>query len=454
MRIFCTMFLTRLSIATIFLIGLLPVSVATAAQNPETSHENPEYGVTIEWTDAWVAEIPADAEGTIVVLDQASTINLFVVMFDSASLPPEDGVWLFYDDTSEILEDNSTDATPSASWTVEGTGIVQYAESYTVNDGDTTMIVSFQSVPVMQSTAIELIQSEVTINGQPPLTGAILGNTGDPDDLTGVATPEGESRTSRTTRGTSETPEATGEATAETTRTSRTTRGSDQTPEATETADATEVSRTTRGSSETPETTDPTEEPEDTSVVTRTPRTGSGTVTDQDATPEPTEESSLSLQPDTFTSTVYGFSINWNPNVWQMADTVETGSVDGVRLDGESGTVFFIGTAQYGSDPVGCLIGEEEYYGTSSDQISNWEAAIGADGQPLRQESDDLAWGVFRYTFTSSSGSEVEFVDYISCETIPGQDAVLMVQLTSLPDQYNDNLDAVLDILDTLEFQP
>ena len=61
---------------------------------------------------------------------------------------------------------------------------------------------------------------------------------------------------------------------------------------------------------------------------------------------------------------------------------------------------------------------------------------------------------MFSYTFHSSTGTDVEFVDYISCETIPGEDAVLIVQMTSFPDDYNDNLDDVLDILDTLEFQP
>lgn len=477
MRIFRTSILVRLSVAALFLLGFLPGQMV-AAQTDENSHTNELHDITITWTDAWEATIPPDVNGTMVSLEQANSVFLAIAMIDSSALPPEEAVWLLYQDSYEIVEDNSTNDPPSVSWNVEGTGILQYAEAYTVDDGSTTVIVSLSTVPIMQQTGIELVQSEVTINGNPPLTGSILGDTGEPEDLTGDATAEPETRSTRTTRGsagtpeetavateettrstrstrgTLETPEATEEATEEATRTTRSTRGSSETPEATE--ESTRSTRTTRGTSETPEATE--EATEEGTGITRTPRTGSDTAETPEPTEEviaePTEESTLSQQMDTFTGSVYGYTVSFNPNLWFVEDVVDAPPIDGVRLDGDTSTVFIIGTNEYGADPVGCLIAEDALNGSGSDRISNWEVATGGDGQPLWFESDSLAWGVFTYTFTSSSGDEVEFVDYISCETIPGQDAVLIVQLTSLPDQYNDNLDAVLDILDTLEFQP
>lgn len=470
-----TSFLGRLTIVALFLIGFMPGQLAVAAQDAENSHTNEIHNITITWTDAWEATIPADTNGTLVSLDQANSIFVVIAMIDSATMPPEEGVWLLYQDNDEIVEDNSTADPPSISWMVEGTGILQYAEAYTTEDGSATIIVSLYTVPIMQRTGIDVAQSEVTINGNPPLTGSILGDSDEPEDLTGQATAVSEtrstrstrgstetpeateasteeaSRTTRSTRGSTETPDATSEATEETTRSTRTTRGSSDTPEATE--EATRSTRTTRGTDETPEATE-----EGGNIITRTPRTGGGGAETpeptEDVGAEPTEESTLSQQMDTFTGPVYGYTVSFDPNIWLVEDEIDAPPVDGVRLDGDTSTVFLIGTNEYGADPVGCLNAENDRYSAGSERISNWETAIGGDGEPLWFESDTLAWGVFIYTFTSSSGEEVEFVDYISCETIPDQDAVLIVQLTSLPDDYNDNLDAVLDILDTLEFQP
>lgn len=475
MRILRTSFLVRLSVVTLFLIGLLPGQSAVLAQDSETSHTNEDHNVTIEWTDAWLVNIPPDVNGTVIGLEQASSIFVTIAMIDSSIMPPEDGVWMLYQEGEEIVADNSSDDPPSASWLYEGTGILQYSEAYLVNDGNTTLIFSLASVPVMQATGVELVQSEITINGLPPLTGAILEDQGVPEDLTGVGTAEAATpttetpdataeateettRSTRTTRDTTDTPDATAEATEESTRSTRSTRGTSETPDATEeaTEETTRTTRTTRGTSETPaETGEATEEPRE---VTRTPRTGSDTAETPEVTEEsvetPTEESTLSQQMDTFTGPVYGYTVSFDPNIWLVEDTIDSPPVDGVRLDSETSTVFLIGTSEYGADPVGCLVAEDNRYKLGTTSISDWEVATGGDGQPLWFESDALAWGVFTYTFTSSSGEEVEFVDYISCETIPGQDAVLIVQLTSLPDSYNDNLDAVLDILDTLEFQP
>lgn len=459
MRNFRRSLLLRLGVLALFLFGSLPMGTAVAAQDSGTSHTNETLNVTVSWTEDWLVDIPPGTDGTILQLDRDNAVFVIIAFVESSEMLPEEGVWLLYVEDQELITDHSMDDPPSISQVVSGTGMINYTESYLANNGDTTVVVVVQTVPVLQSTAVDLVQAEVTLNGEPLLKGSILGDQNVPEDLTGVATTEPEAtveaaRTSRTSRGTSGTPETTEEATEETTRTSRTSRGTSETPEATEeaTEESTRTSRSSRGTSETPEATE---------ESTRTTRTTRGTTVTPEATEESTgvatgEETSRSQQQDEYTGPVYGYTISWNTNTWQLVDDIESANVDGVRLDIDTGTVFFIGTDQYGADPVGCLLGENEYYasGAGSDIIDNWEVATGSDGEPLWYESDELAWGVFRYTFISSSGQEVEFVDYISCETIPGQDAVLIVQLTSLPENYNDNLDAVLDILENIQFQP
>ena len=51
----------------------------------------------------------------------------------------------------------------------------------------------------------------------------------------------------------------------------------------------------------------------------------------------------------------------------------------------------------------------------------------------LRGESADAAWGVYSLTYQNENGESQSLVDYISCEAIPGQDAVLIVLLSSAP---------------------
>lgn len=461
MRTFHKLFLVRLTVTALFLAALAPgLPMQAAAQDTDTSYTNDAHDVTVTWSDEWMLDMTSetDPRSSIIRLERDQSILVIINILDSSSLSPEEAVFVLLTDEDELVEDLSDNDPPRVTFVQADSHMVFVSEAYSLNDGETTVLVIVATIPVLEAPAMEMVQNQVSINGSPVMTGQPLEVADRPEDLTGDPTEES---SSRTTRGTDGTPEATEEATAESGRTSRTTRGTDETPEATEeaTAESGRTSRTTRGTDETPEATE-----ETTTVVTRTPRTGSGVTETPEATeeavvtPDPTEEATEevieSQQADTFTGPVYGYNFEYNPSVWSVADEFETETVDGIRLDAETGTVLFWGVDTYGADPVGCLIGEDEYFFSESESISNWEVAVDTEGSELWFESDDLAWGVFTYTYTTSSGDEVEFVDYISCEIIPGEDAVLIVHLTSLPEDYNINLDHVLDILDTLEFQP
>lgn len=177
------------------------------------------------------------------------------------------------------------------------------------------------------------------------------------------------------------------------------------------------------------------------SNVTRTTRTG--TQGDPGLT-----ESGL----ESFTGPVYGYSLAYDPEIWRLDAEINEGAVDGIRLVSESSTFTVWAWDNYGTDAAACLAGEERYYSSAVEDISDWQPAIGADGQELRYESADLAWGVFSLTYTTSRGTEMPLIDYISCEPIPGQDAMLIVLLSANPDPYNSELDNALDVLDTLQF--
>lgn len=206
------------------------------------------------------------------------------------------------------------------------------------------------------------------------------------------------------------------------------------------------------GITRTPRTGSDAEEPEptedDDTEITRTPRTGN--TTDEDA--EEPQDDVTSQPAGSYTGPTYGYSLEYDPEVWTLDAEIQEGRVDGIRLVRDNSTYTIWAWDAYGSDPLACLEGEVEYYSTQHEAISNWEPVLDASGDPLRHESESLAWGVYHLDYESSNGATSALIDYISCEPIPGQDAVLIVLLSSDPDAYNTELDHALDVLDTLQF--
>ena len=177
---------------------------------------------------------------------------------------------------------------------------------------------------------------------------------------------------------------------------------------------------------------------------------GPGNTTDEDA--EDRQQENTPQPEGTYTGPVYGYSLEYNPDVWTLDAEIQEGRVDGIRLVSDNSTYTIWAWDAYGNYPLACLDGEVEYYSSELDAISDWEPALDANGDDLRYESENLAWGVYNLNFTTNSGATVPLVDYISCEPIAGQDAVLIVLLSTSPETYNAELDLALDVLDTLQF--
>lgn len=198
----------------------------------------------------------------------------------------------------------------------------------------------------------------------------------------------------------------TGEATAESTsiRTSR-----NETPEATAESTSTRTSR-----AETPE-------------ATTQPVTDEGLVS--------------------FTGPVFGYTIQYDGNLWSQDTVFQDENLDGIRLSADNAALTVWAWNGYGADPQACLQGEADFYASEVDSITNWQVATDANGQDLEYLGEDLSWGVYTLKYDDTA-----LVDYISCQPIPGHDAVLITLLSSYPDTYNDALDTALDVTDTVQF--
>ncbi|MCO5227696.1 MAG: hypothetical protein M9934_05355 [Thermomicrobiales bacterium] len=388
------------------IIGMLPIG-GIAAQGTTSTYTSESFGYTVSWTDDW--ELNAELS-----LQQASLIDLitlfsvdgnsFVMItgFDTNLIEVE--TMLESDPEDEILEQNLEGPVPYT--LIRDDRSLQRTEVYTLDNGETGLMVMMWGPEKGFDQLITQVQDTVLINGKMIMTGQNL--EAPITDLTGdSATPESTKPVTRTKRG------------------SHTTESTDVTNETT-----TESGRTSRGTS---------------SSVTPTPGTRTSRIVETEETPEPTEVA-LGVM-ESYTGSVFGYTLEFDTDLWTMDGVFETDDLDGIRLYGDTSTLTVWAWGGYGADAQACLQGESEFYSTQVDAIADWQTATNANGEPLWFESEDLSWGVFTLTYEGTA-----LVDYISCQPIPGQDAVLITLLSSLPDGYNEALDATLDIMETVQF--
>lgn len=154
-----------------------------------------------------------------------------------------------------------------------------------------------------------------------------------------------------------------------------------------------------------------------------------------------------------YANSSYGYTLAFDPDLWTVIEGEASGAGDVLKLENVTGLLTIWSTADYGADPVACLDGESAYYGAESAAVTGWAPAVDANGDPIRHEADDSAWGVFTLTYTEPEvGTPQDLVDYIECRAISGANAVVIIHGAATPDRYNDHLDAVLDVADTLAF--
>ena len=430
----------HVGIVALILLALVPAQSARAAQAEVNSYDS-GLGYTITWSDEWSYDetFSIRSEGVLDLITLWNSSSDFLMISGVVGTA----------DPASLLVPGEGDAVISSELegevprlVTESDGFRSIAEGYALSDAGVAITVSLTATVANYDATLAQVQGDVTINSSPVLTGQPLAGTDSVTDLTGANDPTAEvtSEVTRTQRGGAETPTATEETT---TRTTRTTRTAAETPTATDEATTTGVTRTTRTTAETPTATEETTS----ATVTRTTRTAG-------ETPTPTEETPQVVTGDleTFVGPVFGYTLNYDTELWEVRDEHAGDGVDGISMTSPTSTLTILGWNGYGSDPLACLDGEAEYYANEVENISDWAPVLDADGNPLRGEGDDIAWGVYSLTYQNEAGDQTSLIDYISCQPIPGQDAMLIVLLSSVPETYNDNLDLTFNILDTVQF--
>ena len=217
------------------------------------------------------------------------------------------------------------------------------------------------------------------------------------------------------------------------------------------------------------ETATPEDEQERGSGDDKTIATGDEATETPDADATATEESDQDTVSDeapaqsgidgtTYTSPNFGYTFDWDDRDWTVFPDSEVSQtdppLDSLYLEADSGNLFIYGYDGYDGDPAACLQGESDYYENDSDGVSDWKPATNADGDVLSRETDEAAWGVFNLTYTNPDDKNAEpmkLTDYIECRTlVPGQ-SILIIFASAPRAQYNDHIDLVQAVIDTIE---
>lgn len=392
--------LLHLLSALFFVFAMVPLGASAQTTNEYES----SLGYVISWSDDWVQDeaFSLVTEGQLDIMTLFSIDGQSFVMFtgfNATLIDPQD---MIDPDATANITDEDLDA--DVPYTViEEDGSIERAELYMFDDGKTGIVVTIWGPSLGFDDLVATAQETIAINGSPVLTGEPLGDA--ETTSTDVATEETTSSTSssRSTRSTG-TEEATEEATESTSSGSSRSTRSTGTEEATEASSSSGSTRTTRTSSSTD---------------------GAGV----------------------YTSPIYGATLQYDPEVWTLADSYEDSANSYAEFQSDTSVLTVWELEGYGSDVSACITQGAEAYVDGNELIKNWQIATRANGDEMISLGDTEAWVVATFTYDGESR-----VAYVNCQAIPGEDAVVVVMLTTSPEDYNAQLDLVLEIMDTLEF--
>ncbi|MGB3304658.1 MAG: hypothetical protein WBA63_00595 [Thermomicrobiales bacterium] len=405
-------FATRIVAVLVLMLGLAPTLApafaSAAAQRSdsglidETSYESPQFGYTVSWDAPWqtrarnVTSNPGgfdsltlrDGSSNLRIVGRSNDDDLATVLDDSV------GLELGNADDSEVLSESAGQEPFSAKLRVRTNTIL--IEVMELPENEAIVVVTLSARSDVFDDVLATTQDVVTVNDIPVLTGATGAAAGASPEATEAASPTGE-------------------------------------------ASPTEEASPTGAAA-----------PTDEAMAEASPTAERATTPEAQGT---------GVEGDTYTSPHYGYTFSWDESVWDIAPDGEISQddpvYDSLQLVADTGIVYVYSWDGYEGDAAACLQGESDYYGNDDPGISDWAEAEDADGNPLMEvDGTTSAWGVYNLTYQDqedSAAEPVELTDYIECRTLVPGKSILIIFASATRDSYNDHIDVVQDVIDTID---
>lgn len=163
-------------------------------------------------------------------------------------------------------------------------------------------------------------------------------------------------------------------------------------------------------------------------------------------------QSDTGVDGDSYTSPTFGYSIEWDEDTWEVDDEFTEEGYDAIVLESDNALLYLEGVYFYQGDPDDCLKGELETLAENADvdELESWDESIDIAIEP---NSDDSESGLYAFP-EEGEPDEIISAMYLACETLIPESAVLIVTAFVNPDDVEDQLDLVADVLATYTYSP
>jgi hypothetical protein len=152
-------------------------------------------------------------------------------------------------------------------------------------------------------------------------------------------------------------------------------------------------------------------------------------------TPEPTDG-------ETYESPTYGYTLTYDPDVWEVTQDDSEDGVDDFRLTNGTSTVQFLGMESTQS-PRRCIRDTIKSLKEDAD-IESVEVAVDDNGDDMQGTLDDGSeYAVVNVTFDGT-----DLTAYYQCTPIEEDTSILKINQITNAEDYNDEIEARIDLLD------
>ncbi len=151
-----------------------------------------------------------------------------------------------------------------------------------------------------------------------------------------------------------------------------------------------------------------------------------------------------------YTSPTYGYSVEWDDEIWSLEDESSEAGYDFILLQSEYSDLSLEGLYFYRGDPDDCLDGEQVGIAeqTGLDELA---LATDEDGNEITESGDGYAYGIYELPESDEPGADLENYILIECDVLIPDAAVLIIISYIDPSDLNAELTLIDEVLSTLQ---
>jgi outer membrane protein assembly factor BamB len=148
---------------------------------------------------------------------------------------------------------------------------------------------------------------------------------------------------------------------------------------------------------------------------------------------------------NSYTSSTWGYSVTWDPNVWFVIAQDDPSQNADLLLSNGVSYVNFAGTDGIAAPPLCVTLFESNLQ--SQAEVSNIQDVNGADGKPIRSTDRDRSFVAKSFTVTTQ-GQTINVTEYFECRTLVPLQSVLIIDHYVIPgDSYATEAPLVEELL-------